>query len=178
MLNVQNCCGAVTRFFFLITLWAWSTVHYVDQSVAIDFTTLPSLLHLANAENFQDDVHMRRVLQAAFSITGNFLELVRCDSETSKFADDMKQELNTIYQFGVSILITNQIWASEHTLFAKVVRLLVHDTGGPPFGLGLLRVTGSTGGRSSWRFATVVRVPHLLARLNELDEGLGDHAAI
>jgi hypothetical protein len=59
-----------------------------------------------------------------------------------------------------------------------VVGLLVHDTRGPPLGLGLFRVTGSTGGRSSWRLAAVVWVSHLLARLNELDKGLGNHAAV
>jgi hypothetical protein len=59
-----------------------------------------------------------------------------------------------------------------------VVRLLVHDTWGPPLRLGLLWVTSGTGGRSWWRLATVVRVSDLLARLDELDECLGNHAAV
>jgi hypothetical protein len=59
-----------------------------------------------------------------------------------------------------------------------VVRLLVHDTWGPPLGLGLLWVTSSTRGRSRWRLATVVRVADLLARFDKLDECLGNHAAV
>lgn len=54
----------------------------------------------------------------------------------------------------------------------------MHDTGRPPLRLGLLRVTGSAGSRS-WRgFAAVVRVSNLLTRLNELNECLGNHAAV
>jgi hypothetical protein len=54
----------------------------------------------------------------------------------------------------------------------------VHDTWGPPLRLGLLWVTGGTGGRSWWRLATIVRVSDLLARFDELDECLGNHAAV
>jgi len=54
----------------------------------------------------------------------------------------------------------------------------VHDTWGPPLGLGLFRITGSTGSRSSWRLASVVWVSDLLARLDEFDKSLGDHAAV
>jgi hypothetical protein len=97
MLNVQDRCRTIVRLFFLVALRAWSAVHHIDQSVGVNFTTLPSLLHLANTEDFQDDVHMRGVLQAAFGIASNFLELVGRDSEASKLADYMKQKLNTIY---------------------------------------------------------------------------------
>lgn len=54
----------------------------------------------------------------------------------------------------------------------------MHNTWGPPLGLGLLRVASGTGGGASWGLATVVRVSDLFAGLDELDEGLGDHAAV
>lgn len=67
---------------------------------------------------------------------------------------------------------------ARHTLFAKVIRLLVHDTRWPPLRLGLFRVAGSTRGGSWGSLSTVVWVADLLAGLDELDECLGDHAAV
>ena len=54
----------------------------------------------------------------------------------------------------------------------------MHDICGPPVRLGHFGISGCTRGRSRWWLATVVWVSNLLARLNELDEGLGDHAAV
>ena len=54
----------------------------------------------------------------------------------------------------------------------------MHDTRGPPLRLGLFGITRGTGGRAGWGLAAVVGVADLLARLNELDECLGDHAAV
>lgn len=65
-----------------------------------------------------------------------------------------------------------------HTLFSKVVGLLVHDTWRPPLGLSLFWVASGTGSGSWWRLPSVVRVSDLLAGLNELDECLGDHTAV
>lgn len=59
-----------------------------------------------------------------------------------------------------------------------MIRLLVHDTRGPPLRLRLLRVARSARSRAWWSLASIVRVSHLLARLNELDKRLGDHAAV
>lgn len=67
---------------------------------------------------------------------------------------------------------------ANHTLFSQVIRLLVHNTGRPPLGLGLFGVTSGARGRSWWGLATVVGVSDLLARLDELDECLGYHAAV
>lgn len=66
----------------------------------------------------------------------------------------------------------------EHTFFPQVVRLLVHNTRRPPLWLGLLWITSGTGSRARRGLASVVGVSNLLARLDELDEGLGNHAAV
>lgn len=66
----------------------------------------------------------------------------------------------------------------KHTLFPQVVRLLVHHTWGPPLWLGLLGVASGTRSRARRGLATVVGVSDLLARFNELDKGLGNHAAV
>lgn len=63
------------------------------------------------------------------------------------------------------------------TLFTKVVRLLVDDISGPPLWLGLFRVSLLTRSNYSTGLATV-RMVCLLARLNKLDESLGDLAAV
>lgn len=59
-----------------------------------------------------------------------------------------------------------------------MVGLLVHDTRGPPLGLGLFGVASAARRGSRRGLASVVRVSNLLAGLNELDKGLGDHAAV
>lgn len=59
-----------------------------------------------------------------------------------------------------------------------MVGLLVHDTRGPPQGLGLFGVASSTGRRACWGLATIVRMANLLAGLDELDEGFCDHSAV
>jgi hypothetical protein len=94
---------------------------------------------------------------------------------TSKLADNMKKQFNAIY----ALLESDEFEQGEiHTLFAQVVGLLVHDTRGPPLGLGLLGITSGARSGSRRGLASVVRVSNLLAGLDELDKGLGDHAAV
>lgn len=52
------------------------------------------------------------------------------------------------------------------------------DTSRPPLGLGLLRVTLLTRGRTSRRLASIVRVLDLLAGLDKLDKSFGNLAAV
>ena len=59
-----------------------------------------------------------------------------------------------------------------------MVRFLVLNINRPPFRLGLLGVTLLTRGRTRRRLATVVRMLDLLSRFNELDECLGNLAAV
>lgn len=54
----------------------------------------------------------------------------------------------------------------------------MHDTGRPPLRLGLFWVASSSRSGSWWGLSTIVRVPNLLARLNEFNECLGHHAAV
>jgi len=80
----------------------------------------------------------------------------------------------------VPVLVTDSRTerGKTHTLFTQVIRFLVHDTRGPPVGLGLFGIASGTRG-GSWRgLASVVRVSDLLTRLDELDKGLGNHAAV
>lgn len=59
-----------------------------------------------------------------------------------------------------------------------MVGFLVHNTRGPPLGLGLFGVASSARSGACWSLATVVRVFDLFAGLDELDEGLGNYAAV
>ena len=59
-----------------------------------------------------------------------------------------------------------------------MIRFLVLNINRPPFRLGLLGVTFLTRGRTRRRLATVVRMLDLLSRFNELDECLGNLAAV
>jgi hypothetical protein len=59
-----------------------------------------------------------------------------------------------------------------------MIGLLMHNARRPPLGLGLFRIASTSRSRS-WRgLAAIVWMSHLLARLDELDEGLRDYAAV
>lgn len=117
------------------------------------------------------------MLQATLGVASDLLKLVGSNLNVTQLADNVNQELNADCDSEL-VIMTADTGGIELTLFAQVVGLLVHNTRGPPFRLGLLGVASSTGSRSWRRLATVVRVSNLFARLNELDKGFRNHATV
>lgn len=59
---------------------------------------------------------MGRVLQTALSVASDFLKLIGSDAITTKFANDVEQELNAVYK-EISIVTNERKVSGTYTLF-------------------------------------------------------------
>ena len=88
----------------------WHRVH-------TNFTTLKSLLHLPYSKDLIDDINMGGVLQAALGVASDILELISGDTEATKLADNVKKQLNAVWNmvstsiFVVSLMVTYTLCA-------------------------------------------------------------------
>lgn len=78
----------------------------------------------------------------------------------------------------VSPSVRAEVIANKHTGLPEMIRLSVDHISRPPCGLRQLRISFGSWWRTRPGSATVVWVPHLLPRLDVLDECFGDDTAV